>query len=157
MSKKATPEKVDVLLLLYACGWALAEASDLLSTVSWRYYIRDTFNVVDIVLIVGMLSTLGTRLAASTGYIVGEDAQALMLPCQAVTAWLAWLRLLQVLFIFPKSGPLLIMTIRMLEDLWQVGCPEPSVPSVPIAERRLAEGCLSLTTIHVLVSTSGSS
>ena len=46
-------------------------------------------------------------------------AQATLLPCQAVAAMLAWLRLLQVLFIFPRYGPLLIMAIRMLEDLFQ--------------------------------------
>ena len=39
---------------------------------------------------------------------------------QALLALVAWLRLLQILFIFSKSGPLLLMAIRMLEDLWQV-------------------------------------
>jgi len=46
-------------------------------------------------------------------------SQAALLPAQAVAALLAWLRLLQVLFIFPRYGPLLIMAIRMLEDLTQ--------------------------------------
>ena len=32
---------------------------------------------------------------------------------------IAWLRLLQVLYMHPKSGPLLIMAIRMLDDLVQ--------------------------------------
>lgn len=110
----------DLLLLSYALGWALGELSDLLTTASWWFYIRDIFNVVDILLVVGMLATLGTRLALTHGVVAGEAAQAIALPCQALTAWLAWLRLLQLLFIFPRTGPLLIMTIRMLEDLWQV-------------------------------------
>ena len=110
----------DLLLLSYALGWALGELSDLLTTASWWFYIRDIFNVVDILLVVGMLSTLGTRLALTHGVVEGEAAQSIALPCQALTAWLAWLRLLQLLFIFPRTGPLLIMTIRMLEDLWQV-------------------------------------
>ena len=39
---------------------------------------------------------------------------------QALLALVAWLRLLQILFLSSKSGPLLLMAIRMLEDLWQV-------------------------------------
>jgi len=59
------------------------------------------------------------QLALETALELGSLASSAMLPCQAVMAMLGWLRLLQVLYIFPRYGPLLIMAIRMLEDLTQ--------------------------------------
>jgi len=85
----------DLMLLLYACGWSLAELTDLLTTESWRTYIGDVFNMLDIILILMMLATFTTRLLTINHFMEGTEALSIMLPCQAVTAMLAWLRLLQ--------------------------------------------------------------
>lgn len=102
----------DALLFFYLLGWCVFELQDLLSTNARATYFRDVFNMVDLALIVGMCLTFVTRLAT-------PDNLYLTLPCQAATAMFAWLRLLQVLYIFPTTGPLLIMTIRMFRDLYQ--------------------------------------
>lgn len=100
----------DVVLLCYAVGWALAEISDLLGTASRKTYFRDVFNVLDLALIFAMGMTISLR-------IIMPDSFDLALPIQSIAAMLAWLRLLQLLYIFPSTGPMLIMTIRMLNDL----------------------------------------
>jgi len=41
------------------------------------------------------------------------------LKAQAVATLLVWMRVLQILFVFPSTGPLLLMTLRMLDDLWK--------------------------------------
>ena len=102
----------DGMLLLYLLGWATYELQDFLATDTRSTYFRDVFNIVDLSLITALAFACATRLAA-------PDNAHLMLPCQAISAMLAWLRLLQVLYIFPSTGPLLIMTIRMFHDLYQ--------------------------------------
>ena len=154
----STPPLLDrheLALLAYLLGWALAELSEGLGTGQLQAYLRDPFNLTDLMLIAGMLLTLLTRIGVVwelethvaalwlAGGAEGSEAgptgepsaalaalgggslpspgllQATMLPCQAVTAMLAWLRLLQLLFISPRYGPLLIMAVRMLDDLMQ--------------------------------------
>ena len=83
-----------------------SQLCDLFSTESWRTYFRDVFNILDLALIVGMVLTATTRALVLLGLIGGDgaallrmdgdEALGLMLPCQAVTALFAWLRLLQV-------------------------------------------------------------
>lgn len=127
----------DGLLLLYMLGWASGEWAELQTSELLGAYLHDTFNVLDLVLIIFMLLTLVTRVAAATvsdgtlllpvlgitlsfapdvgasgalldgaavaaptevGALVNvRDALATSaLPIQALTAMLAWLRLLQV-------------------------------------------------------------
>ena len=117
----------DLALLAYLIGWVKAEAGELrratLRGEGLRGYATNAFNVLDVLICI-LLALL----------LVGRRAQAfdpqgalnptgpiapLVLPCQALLALIASIRLMQVLFIFATSGPLLIMSIRMLEDLWQ--------------------------------------
>ena len=56
---------------------------------------------------------------SSWGHMVHDGVVAAEVPCQAVLVLVAWLRIMEVLFIFPSSGPLLLMAIRMLQDLVQ--------------------------------------
>ena len=53
VGRACTAGAADAILLAYALGFVLAELSDALSTASWRSYIRDVFNVLDLVLILG--------------------------------------------------------------------------------------------------------
>ena len=111
----------DVGLFAFLVGILKAEygeaASDLASYGQLRRYLTDAFNVLDMLLVLLLGSLLITRqahVADRTSVLAAYE-----LPCQALLALVAWLRLLQVLFIFSTSGPLLLMAIRMLEDLWQ--------------------------------------
>ena len=124
----------DVLLACFTAGWVVAEAGEMTNEEHGSSYFDDVFNVIDILLILGMLLTLATRYVAAA-YGVGaagteafgdgvigwveESMYELTLPMQAMTAMLAWIRLVQVLLLDPKSGPLLLMATRMLEDLGQ--------------------------------------
>ena len=79
---------------------------------------HDVWNRIDLALIVVMAGVLGCRLLA----IVSSGADGSAPPLysvgfQALSALLAWLRLLQTLFVFPESGPLLLMTLQMFRDL----------------------------------------
>ncbi len=81
-------------------------------------YLNDVWNRIDLALIVVMAGVLGCRLLA----IVSSGADGSAPPLysvgfQALSALLAWLRLLQTLFVFPESGPLLLMTLQMFRDL----------------------------------------
>ena len=117
----------DLALLAYLIGWVKAEADELrratLRGEGLRGYATNAFNVLDaLICILLALLLVGRRAQAfdpqgalnPTGPIA-----PLVLPCQALLALIASIRLMQVLFIFATSGPLLIMSIRMLEDLWQ--------------------------------------
>ena len=139
----------DLGLLLYLVGWLKTEAAEAVSDMrrdGIRRYLTDTFNILDMLLVLLLSALLLTR----HSYTLDADSTmgSLAPPFQALLALVAWLRLMQVLFIFPttgvallralevdvtshphfyshfppppsSAGPLLIMTIRMLEDLWQ--------------------------------------
>ena len=51
-----------------------------------------------------------TQLAPSVSAVLSAQV-----PTQALLALVCWLRIMQVLFIFPSTGPLLLMAIRMLQ------------------------------------------
>ena len=112
----------DLGLLLYLGGWIkteMAEASSDIRKDGLRRYITDPFNILDVMLVVLLITLLLARNALNAA---GDNESGLALlaePCQAMLALVAWLRLMQVLFIFANSGPLLVMAIRMLEDLAQ--------------------------------------
>ena len=111
-----------------------------------RHYLSDPFNLLDL-LLVALLGTLLTARCAHVAIASGPDGAstagggslasnaiatlavweqsevaalaAWEVPAQGLLALVAWLRLLQILFVFSRSGPLLLMAIRMLDDLWQ--------------------------------------
>ena len=67
-----------------------------------RRYLTDAFNILDMLLVLLLSALLLTR----HGYTIdAESAMGLLAPpCQALLALVAWLRLMQVLFIFPTTG-----------------------------------------------------
>ena len=131
--------KWDVLLLLYACGWAAAELAELISNrrkygaFGTRKYLHDPFNLLDLSMVAMMLVLLTTRstiavlghpddlglTAASWMYLAHDSIVTAEVPCQALLTLVSWLRIMEVLFLFPQTGPLLLMAIRMLQDLAQ--------------------------------------
>merc|ERR1711998_610219 len=80
-----------------------------------RKYIKDHFNVLDLLSIITLASLVVARFLVATYDSVA--ALKLCAPSQALCALFVWLRLLQVLFVWPSTGPLLLMTLRMLDDL----------------------------------------
>lgn len=106
---------------------------------------------------------------------------AVAIPSQALVALFCWLRIMQVLFIFPSSGPLLLMCLRMLEDLVQFltlaafvvvafGCAffvlfcaayarnqptHPHILSIPTVISLLVEGALDGESAHIIDSIQG--
>ena len=111
----------DVGLLAFLVGILKAEfgeaASDMATYGGLRRYLTDAFNVLDM----GLILLLGLLLITRRAHVADADSflADMELPTQALLALVAWLRLAQILFMFSKSGPLLLMAIRMLEDLWQ--------------------------------------
>ena len=110
-----------------------------------RKYLYDPFNLLDLSMIAMLLLLVLTRatmallswpepaawLAAAAGHEGGRAdstqwahsvAGALVsaeVPCQALLALVSSLRIMELLFLFPQTGPLLLMAIRMLQDLMQ--------------------------------------
>ena len=130
----------DVGLLAFLVGMVRAEVGDVIGEVrtDWtttgrvRRYLSDPFNILDLLLVALLATLLAARRMPSPAVIsiAGADASAAdggiaaelaawEVPAQGLLALVAWLRLLQILFVFSRSGPLLLMTIRMLDDLWQ--------------------------------------
>jgi len=114
-------ELYDLGLILYLAGIIKGELTEMHGDVrtygDLRRYVTDAFNVLDMLLVI----LLGTLITARHVHVIDPTLPFAYaeLPAQALLALVAWLRLLQILFIFSKSGPLLLMAIRMLEDLWQ--------------------------------------
>ena len=119
----------DLGLLLYLVGWLKTEAREAVSDIrkdGIRRYLTDPFNILDmalvvllVLLLIGRTGDLSAAAGADQEALGALGVGALAQPCQALLALVAWLRLMQALFIFANSGPLLVMTIRMLEDLAQ--------------------------------------
>lgn len=136
----------DCLLALYAVGWAVAEAADLQSTAHRQTYFRDVFNRLDLALIVAMVLTIATRVTSPTRDLLTLPCQAaaamiawlrltqvstlqrscaicamrcLPVPPRTAHMFGNMHNASQVLYIWPSSGPLLIMALRMLSDLFQ--------------------------------------
>ena len=139
----------DIVLLLYAAGWAHMEHAELRYDLrrygargGVRKYLRDPFNFLDLCLIFllvllvavrAMGAILPVEIVASEATDGADTHETLLaaaetvrhvviswqVPSQALLALVCWLRILQVLFIFSSTGPLLLMAIRMLQDLAQ--------------------------------------
>ena len=144
---EASPSAWDVALLLYAAGWIYCERREYMNDVrkygksGRRKYLHDPFNMLDLLMILLMTLLLLTRTATSLsgpgyalwahllgnghgvlavwGHAAHECIAAAAVPCQALLALLSSLRIMELLFLFPQTGPLLLMAIRMLQDLIQ--------------------------------------
>ena len=81
-----------------------------------RPYFRDLFNFLDLLLLLLLLLVQTTHLLA-----LHQDMPELRgdvaVPLQSLATLGAWLRLLQCIYIWPNSGPKLLMTMHMLSDL----------------------------------------
>ena len=136
----------DAGLLAYTLGWMLTEVQQLASDrrkygpAGTRKYLSDTFNLLDLSMILALAVLLITRSAtailgtpdyarwvallpsaqhASYAHFAHDRLVTAEVPCQALLALIAWLRLVEILFLFPQTGPLLLMAIRMMKDLMQ--------------------------------------
>ena len=113
----------DGSLALYLLGMLVEEADRILIGVrtlgrqaGMRKYFRDIFNLLEMGSLFGLAVLLGARQlndnAKWAGIFWAEEV-----PSQAALALVSWLRVLQGLYVFPNSGVLLLMAIRMLSDL----------------------------------------
>jgi hypothetical protein len=102
-------EVYDLGLALYLMGILKAEFGEAVSDVraygQLGRYLTDAFNVLDMLLVLLLTTLLAARYAHVHQHELALAAQA-ELPAQALLALVAWLRTVQVLFIFSKSGPL---------------------------------------------------
>uniref|UniRef100_A0A7S2DNX5 Ion transport domain-containing protein n=1 Tax=Haptolina brevifila TaxID=156173 RepID=A0A7S2DNX5_9EUKA len=111
----------DVLMAAYLTGISVSEYKEAANALSrygqLRRYFMDPFNFLDL----SLVSVLGLLLIPRQSHARGLEGTftELELPCQAVGSLLGWMRLLQILFMYSKTGPLLLMALHTLEDLWQ--------------------------------------
>lgn len=120
----------DLLMAVWIGGLVELEATqimgDLLKYGELREYLSDPFNILDLTTILVMSTMTASRavhyLNSDVMGMQEEQSTSWMyigMMSQAIGALVVWLRLLQVLFVFHATGPLLLMTLRMLDDLWK--------------------------------------
>ena len=127
-----TSGPTDLLLLAYLAAITVSEYQEAMGVYRlyrhFTLYLYDPFTVLDLMLVVQLALLLIMRHATSLPEVRPEAAHItwdahfvgeLEIPCQALAALICWLRLLEVLFVFSKTGPLLLMAIHTLDDLWQ--------------------------------------
>ncbi|KAL1515443.1 hypothetical protein AB1Y20_002069 [Prymnesium parvum] len=116
------PWSWDLMLLLFVLGIIEGEADEV-----WRgglyAYTRDPFNVLDVSAVITMLIMLVCRFLMLTfnpedAVVAGESViEEVGITFQAFAAMSVWLRMLQMLNLSPTSGPMLLMAMRMMQDL----------------------------------------
>ena len=123
----------DGVILLYILGIFDVELRQILR-LNRNYgqiqeYLGDPFNIMDLLAVIFMAVMSAARITIDSSPSLAEAAVDPSAPslliltavtAQAFAALVVWMRLLQILFVFPSTGPLLLMTLRMLDDLWKV-------------------------------------
>ncbi|KAL1518651.1 hypothetical protein AB1Y20_002939 [Prymnesium parvum] len=105
----------DGVTIAYAATMAENEARELLDD-GWKTYFNDEFNAADIVLVALLSSHQFLHILSLALDDPGLQSSA-AIPLRSLCCLVAWLRLLEIMFVFPHSGPHLLMALKMFADL----------------------------------------
>merc|ERR1712232_999988 len=114
------PSVWEGILAMYAISYFCGEVQELCS--HFNYYIKDPFNMMDLIGTVCLTGSTICRLLQDPCPSSSDPRSAQLywgMGFQAFAAWMFWMRLTKLLYIIPNYGLMLLMTLRMLGDLWE--------------------------------------